>query len=369
MSSRGFITLAGVTALALIVAIILVVSEQIQASNDRRSGGLMFAELAERSEEVASVAIEARRYSIELALVDGQWVAADRANYPVRQDPINQLLSGLFELVEYEPKTTTEELYPFLGVAGPSPDREDTRVRIAAADGDLLMDAILGFPATAIGRHTRGGVYVRRVDEDRAWLTEGTVLPPTFVSEFFDQLFSISGPEVGRVTILEGETVLFDAVKVDFNTGDYELVYLDPAVGPENAIARDSMVRGMSQGVVSVTFLDAIPIDDVTVPGDARTVRYVTREGLSLSATLAEADGNTYVIFDVTAEPGSPAEEQAATIRAATADWAFELQPGRLVTFRRDIAELIERAVIDINPAPPPALDPAAPAAPAPAGP
>ena len=359
MSSRGFLTLAAVTGAALLVAIALVISEQIQASGDRRSGGLMFAELTERADEIAEVTIEARRYSMSLALVNGRWVATDRANYPVRSEPIEQLLAGLFELVQYEAKTTTEELYPFLGVAGPSEDREDTLVTVRTADGDVLVDAVLGFPANAIGRHTRGGVYVRRVDEERAWLAEGTVLPPTFVTEFFDQLFSITGPSVGRVTILVGETVVFDAVKVDFNTGDYELVYIDPAVAPEGAVARDSGIRGMSQAIVSTTFIDAIPVEAVTIAEDARTVRYVTQDGLSLSITLAEADDKTYVIYDVGAEPGSPAEQQAETIAAATSAWAFELQPGRLITLRRDLTDLFERAVVPLDdPAPPAALGP-----------
>jgi len=373
MSSRGFISLTVLTAIALVIAIVLIVSEQIQASGDRRGGGLMFPDLAEHADEIAVIEIHARRYDMELARVDGQWVATDRADYPVRAEPIDQMLAGLLELVAYEPKTTTEELWPTLGVAGPSPDREDTQVTIATADGEVLMDAILGFPATAIGRHTRGGVYVRRVDDDRAWLAEGTVIPPTFVSEFFGQLFHVPGNTVGRVTILQGETVLFDAVKVDFATGDYELVYIDPSVGPEGATARDSAVRGMSQGIISMTFIDAVPLEDVTIADDARTVRYVTQDGLSLSATLADGDdGGAYVVFTAGAEPGSPAVAQAAEITSATSAWAFELQPGRLITFQRDIAELYDRPVIEIEPEPapapviPPALPIPGPAAPGP---
>jgi hypothetical protein len=368
MSPRGFVTLAIVTGLALIVAIALVVSEQIQASGDRRAGGLMFPELAARADEITQVSIVARRYSVDLELVDGQWVAADRADYPVKSDPVEQLLAGMEALVEYERKTNTPELYPLLGVAGPSPDREDAEVTVTASNGDVLVDAIIGYPASAIGRNTRGGVYVRRANEDRAWLAEGTVLPPTFITEFFDQLFNIPGPSVGRVTILEGETILIDAVKTDFATGDFDLVYLDPSIGPEGATARDSSLRGMSQAIVSTTFLDAIPVEDVHIADDARTVRYVTQDGLSLSVTLADADdGRTFVVYDVSAAPGSPAEEQAATIRAATSAWAFELQGGRLITLRRAVTDLFDPPPIPAAPAqtPAPAI-PLAPVAPAP---
>ncbi len=350
MSARGFLALLVVTAIALLAAVALVVSEQIDASNDRGAGGLVFPDLDERIADVTQVAIEARRYSMTLERRNGSWVAIDRGDYPVRSQPIDQLLAGMVELVEYEPKTANPELYAELGVAGPSEDREDTLVTITAANGDVLADVILGYPANAIGQHTRGGMYLRRTDEERAWLAEGTVLPPTFPSEFFDPLFSISGRDVGRLTIFSGEEMLFDAVKVDFDTSDYELEYLDPSFGVENAIADDSGVRGMSQAIVSTTFQDARTVESVSIPEDARTVRYVTQDGLSLSATLAEADGETWVVYEATAEPGSAAEEQAAEIAAATDGWAFRLGAGRIITFNRDVTELYEIGAPPVDP-------------------
>lgn len=361
MSVRGFLALFIVTAIALVAAIALVVSEQIAASDDRRAGGLFFPDLSGRVADVSQVTINAARYDLVAERRDDGWVAVDRGGYPVRSEPLDQLLAGMAELVEYERKTTNPELYRILGVEGPSSDREDTLVEVRSADGEVLANAILGFPANAIGQDTRGGMYIRRVDEERVWLAEGTVLPPTFTAEFFDQLFSVSGREVGRVTFFEGDTMVFDALKVDYDTSDYELEYLDPAYGPEDTLANDSGVRGLSQAIVSTTFVDARPADEFTVPEGARTVRFVTQGGMSLAITLGEIDGETWVTYDVAAEPGSEAEAQAEQIRAATEGWAFQLQPGRIITLSRPIEDLIEL------PAPAPA--PQAPAEEAPAGP
>ncbi len=352
MSPRGFLTFAIVTATALLAAITFVIVEQIAASGDRRSGGLMFAELADRAGEVSQVSIDARRYKIVVELRDGQWIAIDRGDYPVRSEPIDQLLAAMADLVEYEAKTTNPANYLRLGVAGQPSDGEDTRVTITSSDGEVLADAIIGYPASAIGRHTRGGMYIRRVDEELTWLAEGAALPPTFASEFFDPLFSIPGNTVGRLTILAGDAIIFDAEKVNFNTGDFDLVYLDPAIGPAGSTARDSRVRGMSQAIVSTTFLDARTIDAVTIPDDARTVRYETRDGLSLAATLAEGEGVTWVVYTVSAEPGSAAEQQAAAIAAATSGWVFLLQPSRIITFTREVTELFDPPVVAPEPVP-----------------
>ena len=66
MSPRGYISLALATGIALIAAIVLVIVEQIDASGNRRGGGLMFAELAERIADVQAIKIETPRYSIAL---------------------------------------------------------------------------------------------------------------------------------------------------------------------------------------------------------------------------------------------------------------------------------------------------------------
>jgi hypothetical protein len=365
MSPRGYISLAIATGIALIAAIALVIAQQIEASGDRRGGGLMFAELAERLADVQAVTIETPRYSIALEqLPNGEWVATDRGAYPVNAPPLDQLVDGLAELVEYEAKTTTAEFYVDLGVEGPGEGRDDVLVTVTADDGDVLVNAILGYGAQSIGQHTRGGMFVRRADEERVWLAEGTARPPSFVTEFFNMLFTVPGPTVGRVSIFAGETMLLDAIKVDFATGDFELEYLDPSVGPAGATAADSGIRGLSQAIVSTTFINVQPVEDVNVAEDARIVRFVTQDGLSLTITLADLEGTPYVIYRVEAQPGSLAEQQAADIAAVTEGWAFELQPGRIITLNRDLDQLFDLPVA-IPDAPP--VEPVAPLVPAPA--
>ncbi len=362
MSPRGYITLAVATLIALIASIALIVSEQVTATQNCHGTALMFPDLAQRQGEISQVSIDALRYNLVLERHDGQWVAVNDGNYPVRSDPIDTMIAGLAGLVQYERKTNNPDNYAELGVVGPGDNRDDTRVTITAANGDVLVDAILGIDAQAIGANTRGGMYVRRVDEDRVWLAEGAARPPVFTTDLFDMLFTVVGRDVGRVTIYAGATMLFDAVKIDYNTGDYELEYLDPTIGPAGSTANDSAVRGMSQAIVSTTFVNVKAASDVTVAPDARIVRYVTQDGLSLTATLGVDDaGTTYVLYEATAEPGSAAEAQAAEITAATQGWAFELQPGRLITFNRDVHDLF-------NPPPPAAAPaPAAPLVPIPA--
>ena len=150
----------------------------------------------------------------------------------------------------------------------------------------------------------------------------------------------VPGTDIARTTIFEGGEMQLDAVKVDFVLGDYELAYLNPAIGPEGAVANDNGMRGVAQAIVTLALDDARPRDTVTIPANGRMVRFETRRGLHLDVTLAEADGETWVVFDATAAADAEAADQARDIQALTSRWAFRLPPHRITALSRPLTEL-----------------------------
>lgn len=341
MTARAFLSLLAITVVAVIGAIVVLVSEQASVAVAARGGALMFPELADNMSSVTEVRIEARRYQLTLHKSGDQWVAVDRGEYPVRSEPIQQLLTAMAQVTEYEPRTDNPERYADIDVAGPGAEgaSEDMRFVAQTADGTVLADAIVGAPSRSIGN--RSGTFIRRTDEERTWLATGAVFFPNFLPDWFDALFSVPGPDVGRVTIYSGETMQLDAVKVSFETGDYELEYLDPAFQRPRVEADDNAIRNLAQAIVSTTFDDAVPRENITVPADARKVVFQTRQGLILGITLIPDGERTLVTYDVSAVPGSEAEADAATIRARVENFAFQLPPGRIITLSRDINALV----------------------------
>jgi hypothetical protein len=55
----------------------------------------MFPALVDRMAELSQVTVENRRYSLVFELRDGVWVAADRGDYPIRQNVLAQTVSAL----------------------------------------------------------------------------------------------------------------------------------------------------------------------------------------------------------------------------------------------------------------------------------
>ncbi|MCW5714298.1 MAG: hypothetical protein KIT43_07300 [Bauldia sp.] len=367
MTQRSFFVLLLLTVVAFVAAVAAVWVQQAQSRPDPAGGEFVFPLLVERKADIAQVTLESRRWRVVLEKRGDEWFSIDRGDYPIREQPLIEALDAISGLTTLQAKTDNPDLYDDIGVGGPGPNTDSVHVRIAAADGTVLADGILGAVSRSIGVTPRGGLFVRRTDEAQSWLAEGTVYLPTYLTEWFDPLLSVPGTSIARVVIYSGDTMLFDAEKIDFATGDYELRYVDPVYEREGLVAEDNQIRGFAQAVVSTSFEDARARDSVAVPADARSVEFTTRDGLLLRVTLVPVDDATWVLYDAsTVEGATPAgESQAATIRQNTADWAFLLPPSRIITLSRPVEQLITVPVQTRDPgvftAPPPVFIPGLP--------
>jgi len=367
MTQRSFFVLLLLTVVAFVAAVAAVWVEQAQSRPDPLGGEPVFPLLVERTNDITQVTIESRRWSVVLEKRGDTWFSIDRGDYPVRAQPISEALDAIVALTTIQAKTDNPALYNDIAVGGPGPDTDAVLVRIAAADGTVLADGILGAVSRSIGVTPRGGLFIRRTGEAQAWLAEGTVFLPTYLSEWFDQLLSVPGPEIGRVRIYSGDTMMFDAEKVNFTTGDYELRYLDPSYEREGIVAEDNQIRGFAQAVVSTSFDNARARDSVTVPPDARSVEFTTRDGLVLRVTLVPIDDATWVLYDAsaTADATATGQAQAATIMQRTSNWAFLLPASRIITLSRPIEQLVTVPVQTREPGvfttPPPVFVPGLP--------
>jgi hypothetical protein len=364
MTQRSFFVLLLLTVVAFVGAVVAIVVEQASSRPDPAGGLPVFPLLVQREADITQVTLESRRWTVVLEKRGDEWFSIDRGDYPIREQPLTEALDAITGLTTLQAKTDNPDLYHDIAVDGPGPDSDAVHVRIAAADGTVLADGILGSVSQSIGVTPRGGLFVRRTGEAQAWLAEGTVYLPTYLTEWFDPLLSVPGPEIGRVTVFAGQTMMFDAEKVDFTTGDYELRYVDPAYQREGLVAEDNQIRGFAQAVVSTSFDNARARDSLAIPSDARIVKFTTRAGLVLTVTLVPDGDVTWVLYDATttATATADAQTQATDIAAKTSNWAFLLPNSRIITLTRPIEQLVTVPVQTREPGvfttPPPVIVP-----------
>ncbi len=348
MTPKAFLTLAILTGVAVVGAGVAVVAEQRASVVAKPGDEPMFPAVANDPGAVASLTIKGASYSLALAKQGNVWVASDMGNYPVKTGPVAQLVSGIAALKPFEAKTDDPALYPDIDVVEPAEGNRATAVTAKNAAGQTVADLIVGKLSRSIGFNPLGGTFIRRPSEAQAWLAEGQIVLPNSMADWFDSIVHIPGPDITRVAVLEGDTLVFDAEKIDLTTGDYELRTLDAKYQREDGlVAADNAIKAVSTGVVSTTFESARPEADLVRGPDSRTIRFAVKDGMQLEVRLGEVNGETWVAYSATAPAGSDGEARAKTISDRTAGFAFKLPSYRITPLQRPVADLVEKPDAD----------------------
>lgn len=343
MSRRAFLLLLFIAVVVTIAAAALTVSSQVRDNANDGVGEPMFPAVAARDIEVAQLTIVTPRYELTFERRGDIWVTLSLGDYPARSEPVAEVLAALANMTTVDPKTDNPEWYDYIAVGDPEGDfaNPGNRVIARAADGTVLADGIFGVRSISIGYTRVGGTFVRRTDEAGAWLVEGQMNVPAFLPDWFPSLLSVPGTNVARVSVMEGGRLVLDANKIDFDTGRYQLTYLDPSIGPVRSTTEDNAIRGVTQTLVSVSLESARPKTEVTLPEGARMFRFTARDGLVLEVTVGDFEGATWVFYAASAPEGTEAANVARDINGRTADWAFRLPEYRVAAMMRPLANLI----------------------------
>lgn len=302
-------------------------------------GDILFQPLFDRLPEVARVIVETRRYTQTFEVRDGIWVSVENEGFPITQDTLNRFFFGMSMLVARALQPADHDPAA-MGVLEPGAEGDGARIEIQTADGTKLTEFIVGLPAENAATE-RGGTFIRLVDENETWLVDGPLVVPAFDTEWFTPIVSYTGGQIGGIIIMRGDTVLFDAPKVDLTTNDFDLDHVDPAIAPAGADANDRALRVMSQAFGTTAFEAARHRSGLVVPDDAYKVEFETITALRITITLVEADGVTWALYDAYAPPDSPAVREEAPFNQRLGQWAFRLPESRLRLLTPDIATLV----------------------------
>jgi hypothetical protein len=345
VSPQAFLVLLAVTAIAFLGAVGVVAVQPRLSATSTVTGDPMFNSLTQRIADLQKVAVQTARYKATWAKRDGKWVATDHADYPAKDGAVAIVVNALAAMTKVEPKTDNPDWYQYIQVAEPTGKADAVqgiRITASAANGDVLVDTIVGsMSSTIAASHSRGGTFVRNMGQSQSWLVEGTVAIPDGLTDWFDPIVSIPGPNVTGVAVLIGDKVVFEAHKVDPTTGQYKIVHLDASVGSSDDVANDDAIHGLAAGIVNVTAQDARSLDSITPGKSARIDRFTTNDGMQLDVTLVDADGATWAIFKASAPDGTDGAKAAAKVNGLADRWAFKLDSGPIAGLTTDVSELV----------------------------
>lgn len=339
MSTRSSLALVLATVLAVLLAAWALWSQPADGG-PQRGTQLLFPALAAENTQVGAVEIDTPAYRMQLQRSGDTWLAQSHGDYPVRAPLATELVARIAAMHLLEAKTSRPDWYALVGVE----DRDATSarsnlVRLAQApDGLASADAmavLVGKISTSLGSDPLGGTFIRLPGDEQSWLASGIVEIPAQLSAWFEQLFSIQGPEITRVSIAENGQTLFDATR-KAGAPTYDLA----SGGPSDSIDQELLKR-ITQSLVSVTLEDVGPAAAVAITPADRVLNFETSTGIALRVQAGHRNDQPWLLFHAEPLPGSDGAALAAAINARTSGFAFRLASNRTLPLLSQVADLL----------------------------
>jgi len=311
------------------VAALLLFHDDDTVVDRTRVGEPFLPKLAANVNDASRLVVAKGDERVELVRKGDDWTVATSSGYPAKFEAVRGLLVSLARLVDAEPRTSSKERLGELTLADDG-DEAGTRVTIEGKAAEPLADIVLG----KMRWQPSQAIYLRRANEDQAYLVEGSPRAQTTSTTWLDtSLVALPAADVARVS----STGDFD---VELGRDDTGAIVLDTALPEGRTLETPSPFSALFGALARLDFADVEPAENVA--GDPqRTLTFSTSDGGSVQLQLFPEGAKTWARLAATASTPPPvlgpvpenteaptpklAADQVEEWNTAWTPWAFEL--------------------------------------------
>ena len=257
MTPKAFLTLAAVTVVATVAAVVVGVSHY-GAMQTERSEGPVFPGLSAAVNSVAEIEVVADGESASVRREGDGWVVPDKSNYPANAEKVRKTLIDLTELQLFEPKTAKPELYGKLGLD----DEKARRIILKDAEGKILADSFFGRSKMNLARVGGHGVYIRKPDSKQTWLAKGPLAVGGGSMFWIDREFiAVAKERIKRVskTTADGTLMVFSRNAPDEEKFDIQGLPEGATKGKE----ADDKAMDVARAINALDMQDVKPLSEI----------------------------------------------------------------------------------------------------------
>jgi hypothetical protein len=321
MNPKVFLVLAALTTVTTIAAVFAVLS-QPTATTLQFVDEPAFPALRENPDAVAKIILSSPAGTITLVRETGdRWAALERHGYPVDRKRVRDLVVALADMRLIERKTAQPERYDRLEVEAPDAENAESElVRLEAANGTVLAEAIIGKQRYRLTGTEPSGTYLRRPDEAQSWLASGGIQIDREVARWLDgEIVDLDPEAIRRIEIQRAGEPSYAAVR-DNPGGELHLTGL----AGDETLKEDADLTRLTGALSSVRLDDVRPREQLTWPAEQHTARVETFDGVELSVRLAQIEDGYWATFEARAvapsNPTASADTGAAQPTASASD-------------------------------------------------
>jgi len=303
--------------------------------------------------DVGSLVLQKGQSSMTLTRQSAGFVVDDKDGYPAVAEKINELIAACMDIRTAGLVTDSKENHKALGI-----DEENAEVvaRFLRPDSSLLTGIIVG--------KTKGkdkGTYVRRIDEDKVYLTLETPPISTTAMYYIDQqLVKANRFQTETVTVKNSDET-YTLKSLDFAGTKIKLENM-----PADKQFKDKQYEQVFSVLTSLRFTDVIRQSPRTKQLNFdRQFIATLKDSTIYTLGLAQHDGKTYVTCTaeftdktpITKEKTVESEEQlkkkeakliardkAAEFAAKHKGWLYEIPDYKADYMLKTLADLLEHA-------------------------
>ena len=330
MSPKSFAVLLAATAASVALATSAIVARDVPVTATA-SPGPVTAGLVDRLNEVKTVKITSGGQTFTVAAKDKGWGLAERAGYPVAADKVRALALAVANLQLVEPRTSLPDRMKRLELEDPAAQgAKSKRIELLGADGKPLADLVVGKTQYGLYGGGRGGVYVRRNGEERAWLASGEIeLPHEAMDLLAREVIDVPEADIAKVTLDADGPAPLVLSRADAAAKTFE-VSVPP---PEGRAVDPEKVDRVAGALAGLTMEDVKPAAEVAMDANARHSRFETFDGVAVDAKVVTTgtgdDAAHWAVFkaapEATGDKAAKAAERAGAINGRVDGWAYKL--------------------------------------------
>lgn len=328
MQRRTLLLLSGAAVAAIGGALVLTPSDQAPPAPG--GAALAFPGLAQRLQSAAR--IEAKRHdgTLEIARRGETWVLPAKGGYPVRQEKVRELLTGLTELRLTEPRTANPEMLDRLGLEDPArAGATSTLLRVLDAEGGVIAELVIGRRRVRTQGNVPESAFVRRPNETQAWLAEGRIPVDADPQLWLDRdIANLPRERVRRVAVARaGQPAL---VLSRAEGPDGRLQVSEPADAPPTD---ETNLDEVGRAFEFLTFLDVRT--EAEAPGEALgEARFELTDNLAIVVRPRRDGENLWASF------AAEGDDEAARFNARWRGWAYQVGQWKEKAFVPLLADL-----------------------------
>jgi hypothetical protein len=343
MTPKSLIFLAGITIASLVAATMAVVERADQFTAES-TGVPMFANLADRANEVVKITVATREETAVVEKGPNGWIMKEKGGYPVEVRKVRKLVADLAGLRLVETMTDRPEKYGKLEVE--DIDKKDSRSKLVTlenAKGEKLASLIVGKLELITSHANVPGLYVRRPGEKRSWRAQGEmVVPHSAPNWLVERILDVKDKDIKSLAYKRDAekdkpfTVAREAADKPFTL----------APKPAKGEIKQDKAKGLADVLSELDLRDVRPADKIPFTTSVHHATIETFDGLIVKTETIKLMDKYWARLKAEAKPAGEANDdlakRVAEINKRVEGWVYEVvdyKATKLMTKYEDLVD------------------------------